>query len=510
MRRISIVATGLLASLSVLAVIQSPQANAQGQVMRIGLREDPDPLDPTLGSSYVARVVYAGMCDKLFDVDAKLEIVPQLATGYEYRDPTHLVIHLRPNVTFQDGTTLDAEAAKATFVRNQTAKGSQRAPELNAISAIEVVDPLTIQLDLKEPASPLLASLTDRAGIMQSPKAMAAEGDKFAQNPVCAGPFSFVRRIPQDRIELRRFPGYWDAKDIHFDQLIYLPIPNSSVRLTNLQAGAIDVVEYIVPTDVAAVEHDPRLKIDISNSLGYQGITFNTDNPPGNANDTGRNALVRRAFELAIDRNALNQVVYNGMYTPVAQSNTPSSPYYVPSIMPPARDIDKAKALLKQAGVTLPVKVELMATNSPDNQQTAEVIQSMTKEAGFDVSVRSVEFASSLQAAYSGHFQAYLINFSGRADPDPNTWTFLHTAGTGNYGKYSNSTMDTLLEQQRLVTDIGQRRAIYEKIWEQERTDMPLIYLWIYKNIVGLRKNVTGFHAVPDGLIRLQGIEMTQ
>jgi peptide/nickel transport system substrate-binding protein len=446
------------------------------------------------------------MCDKLFDVDHKLNIVPQLATGYEYKDPTHLVIRLRPGVTFQDGEKLDAEAAKATFVRNLTAKGSQRRAEISAVYGIDVLDPLTIQLDLKYPSSPLLAMLTDRSGIMQAPKAMQAEGDKFALHPVCTGPFAFEQRIAEDRIVLRRYPGYWDSKDIHFDRLIYLPIPNSAIRLANLQAGALDIVEYILPTDVAAVEKDPNLKINISNSLGYQGITFNTDNPPGNNTDAARSALVRRAFELAIDRQALINVVYNGMYIPIAQANTPSSPYYVPSVQPPPRDIEKARALLKQAGVKLPVHLVLTATNSSDNQQTAQVIQAMTRDAGFEVTIKTVEFASSLQAAYSGHFEAYLINFSGRADPDPNTWTFLHTGGVGNYGKYSNPLMDKLLDQQRLVTDAGQRRNIYAEVWEQERKDMPLIYLWIYKNIVGMRKDIMGFHAVPDGLIRMQGL----
>ena len=488
--------------------VSARPAAAEERTLRIGLREDPDPLDPTLGSSYVARVVYAGMCDKLFDVDGKLSIIPQLATSYEYKDPMHLVIHLRANVTFQDGEKLDAEAAKATFVRNQTAKGSQRAAEISAVSGIDIMDPLTFQLDLKQPSSPLLALLTDRSGIMQSPKAMQEAGDKFAQHPVCAGPFAFEQRIAQDRIVLRRYPGYWDNKDIHFDHLIYLPIPNAAVRVANLRAGALDMVEYILPTDVAAVQSDPNLRLDVSDSLGYQGITFNTDNRPGNDTDAGHYALVRQAFELAIDREALIQVVYNGMYAPVAQANTPSSPYYVPSVTPPARDVEKAKALLKQAGVTVPVPIVLTATNGSDNQQTAEVIQSMTREAGFDVSIKTLEFASSLQAAYSGNFQAYLIGFSGRADPDPNTWVFLHTGGVGNYGKYSNAAMDKLLDQQRLVTDVTQRRDVYAQIWEQERKDVPLIYLWIYKNIVGMRTNIVGFHAVPDGLVRVQGLDL--
>jgi peptide/nickel transport system substrate-binding protein len=481
-------------------------AQSDTKTLRIGLREDPDILDPTLGSSYVGRVVYAAMCDKLFDIDAKLNIVPQLATSYEYQDPTHLVLHLRAGVTFQDGTPFDADAVKYKIDRDRTAKGSMRAGEVNTISSVEVIDPLTVRLVLKSPSSPLLAVLTDRAGIMISPKAVEAACADFGLHPVCAGPFAFESRVPQDRIVLHRFPGYWNASAIHFERVIYQPIPNSAVRLANLQAGSLDLVEYIVPTDMTQAQADRRLKLAIDDGLAYTGITFNTDNGPKAQTVAGQNALVRRAFELSIDRNALIETVYNGLYTPVAQANTPSSPFYVPSVTPPPRDIAQAKALLKQAGVVLPVPINLTITNNPDIQQAGEVIQSMAAEAGFDVKLKTMEFASSLQAGYAGDFEAYLIGWSGRVDGDANMWPFLHRTGTFNYGHYGNDDVDHWLDEARTIGDIPQRRALYAKVWNQERADMPLVYLWISKNIVGMRKDLNGFVQVPDGLIRLQGV----
>ena len=485
-------------------------AMAQDKVLHVGLREDPDLLDPTLGSSYVGRIVFAGMCDKLFDIDEKLHIVPQLATGYEWKDPTHLVIHLRDGVQFQDGEKLDADAVKYKLTRDLTAKGSMRRGEVNSIDSIEIIDPLTVELTLKAPASQLLAQLTDRAGIMIAPKAAEAAGDKFGLHPVCAGPFSFDSRVAQDRIVLKRFPGYWDAKSIHFDEVVYMPNPNSSVRLANLQAGTLDIVEYILPTDVPAVQKDPKLKTAIDDSLAYTGITINTDNGPAQNTTLGKNALVRQAFELGLDRNALIQVVYNGMYAPTVQANPASSPYYFQDLTPPARDPAKAKALLQQAGVQIPVPVTLTITNGSDIQQAGEVIQAMEREAGFDVKLKAMEFASSLQAGYAGDFQAYLIGWSGRADPDGNMWQMLHTGGTFNYGHYSNTAVDKALDDARTVAGVDQRRAFYAKVWAQERQDLPLVYLWTGKNIVGMKKALTGFRQVPDGLIRLQGMEMTK
>ena len=502
MRRIIV---GLACALALLPAV-TRAAFAQEKTLRIGLREDPDLLDPTLGSSYVGRIVFAALCDKLFDITPKLAIVPQLATGYEYTDPTHLVIHLRAGVKFQDNEPVDAEAVKFTLLRDLNAKGSMRRSEISSIDSIDVIDPLTVRLNLKHPDAPLVAQLADRAGMVLPPKAVEAAGDKFGLHPVCSGPFSFVERVPQDRIVLQRFPGYWNASAIHFDKVIYLPNPNPSVRLANLEAGALDLVEQIVPTDIPAVKKDPKLKLAEGNGLFYQGITFNVGNGPRADSVIGKSALVRQAFELSIDRTALIQVVYDGLYTPTAQANSPSSPYYVASIKPPPRDIAKAKALLKEAGVTLPVPVALTVTNNADAQQTGEVIQSMARDAGFDVKLTAMEFASSLQAGYAGRFEAYAIGWSGRVDPDGNMYQFLHTGGTFNYGHYSNPVMDKLLDEARQTNDPEQRGALYAKVWEQERKDMPLIYLYNAKNTVGMKKDLEGFVQVPDGIIRLQGM----
>jgi peptide/nickel transport system substrate-binding protein len=490
--------------LAVLVAFAVSQASAQ--TLHIGLRQDPDLLDPTLGSSYVGRIVFSGLCDKLFDIDEKLNIVPRLATGYEWTDPTHLLIRLRSGVLFQDGEKLDASAVKYKLNRDLNAKGSMRRGEINSIENIEVIDPLTVLLTLHAPSSPLLAQLTDRAGIMISPKATEAAGDKFGLHPVCAGPFAFESRVAQDKIVLKRFPGYWDKSSIHFDEVVYQPNVNATARLANLQAGALDLAEYILPTDVAAVKADPKLRIVMSPSLAYTGISFNVANGAAANSIIGQNKLVRHAFELSIDRNALVQVVFNDMNSPTAQANPRSSPYYVESLVPPARDIAKAKALLAEAGVKTPVPVVLTITNETDIQQAGEVIQSMAREAGFDVKIRSTEFASSLQAAYAGDFEAYLIGWSGRADADGNMWQMLHGGGTFNYGHYQNPEVDKALDDARTVAPVQERRAFYAKVWERERDDLPLLYLWAPANIVGLKASITGFRQVPDGLIRLQGL----
>ena len=228
---------------------------APAQTLRIGLAEDPDALDPTLARTFVGRMVFAALCDKLFDIDEKLEIVPQLATSYQWApDRQGADLKLRQGVTFHDGEKLDAAAVKFNIERHKTMQGSNRRGEMAPVSSVDVVDPLTVRLNLAAPFSPLLAQLTDRAGMMVSPKAAQAAGDKFGSKPVCAGPFKFVERVAQDRIVLERYANYWNKAAIHFDRVIYTPIPDATVRLANLRSGQLDFIERAAPSDMEKID----------------------------------------------------------------------------------------------------------------------------------------------------------------------------------------------------------------------------------------------------------------
>ena len=500
----------ILAAALAATALCSTLAPAVAQPFRIALREDPDSLDPTLARTYVSRIVFAGMCDKLFDINEKLEIVPQLATSYEWADPKTLVIKLRQGVLFQDGTAMDAEAVKYSLMRHLTMQGSFRRSEINAMDHVDVVDPSTIKIVLKEPSSPFLAQLTDRSGMIVSPKAAEAEGRDFQLHPVCAGPFRFVERVPQDHITLEKFPQYWDAANIHLDRVVYSTIPDSSIRLANLQAGSTDLVEFIVPTDVDAVKQDHKLRIAIMDQLGFQTIEFNVGNGERAKSQIGADSRIRRAFEMAIDRDALIQVVYNGLFASAAQGISPASPMHDDALKPGGRDVAGAKKLLQEAGAKLPVVVRLTVPNNPDLRQVGEVIQSMAGEAGFDVQITASEYASALSAATRGDFEAFLTAWSGRVDPDGNLYSFLHTGGALNDGRYSNGEVDKQLEAARGVADPAARKALYTKMYAQETQDLPLLYLWFQKSIIGLQATVQGFKQVPDGMIRLQGVSLAK
>jgi peptide/nickel transport system substrate-binding protein len=490
----------LLASLAALA---QPALAQQPEALRIGIRDDPDLLDPTFSRTYVGTVVMTALCDKLFDFDARLNIVPVLATGYEWTDSKTLTIHLRPDVRFHDGERFDAAAVKFSLERHLNASGSFRRSEISAMDHVEVVDPLTVRIVMQQAFSPFVAVLTDRAGMMLPPEAAATAGKDFGLHPACSGPFRFAERAAQDHITLERFPDYWDASRIHYDRVTYRIIPDSSIRLANLQAGTLDLTE-IAPLDVETVKRDPRLSLVSVPSLGYGALTINLGNFAKAETPLGRDARVRHAFELALDRDALSQVIFAGMYQPNAQATSPLSPLYVEELAPPKRDVPRARALLKDAGVATPYPVPLIVYNTPQSVQTGEVIQAMAAEAGFAVRVEAMEFGAALAAVQRGDYVMTLGGWSGLLDTDSNSWSFLHTGGALNRAGYSNPEVDALLDQARATNDIGQRRAAYEGVWQKVHNDLPVIYLWTPRNIVGLSNRISGFTLLADGLLRLQ------
>lgn len=483
------------------------QAEAQ-TTLRIGLAEDPDVLDPTMARTYVGRIVFAALCDKLFDIDEKLNIVPQLALSHETSaDGKEVTIKLRPGVKFQDGEPLDAEAAKFSLERHLTFPGSFRKPELASIDHVDVVDPLTIKLVLKAPFSPLIAQLTDRAGMMVSPKAAKAAGDKFGLRPVCAGPYKFVERVQQDRIVLEKFADYWNKDNVFIDRIVYLPIVDATVRLANLKSGGLDLIERVLATDLKDVRADSRLKVSTAIELGYQGITLNIGKDKAKG-PLSQSAKVRQALDLSIDRDAINQVVFNGEFKPGNQWISPDHPYYQKEFPVRPRDVAKAKALLKEAGVTPPVSVDFMVPKGPEAEGTAQVVQSMAAEAGFDMKIRLTEFATSLKQAEAGEYQAYLLAWSGRIDPDGNSYVFLHKDAPQNYSAWANAEADKALDDARLTTDMAQRKAIYAGLTKLEQEDEPLLYIYHRRIIIAHTTRLDGYKQMPDGLVRVVGLKL--
>jgi peptide/nickel transport system substrate-binding protein len=494
---------------SVTAFMALSQGLASAQTLRVGLAEDPDVLDPTLARSFVGRIVFSALCDKLFDIDEKLNILPQLASSYEWSaDSKALTLKLRQGVTFHDGEKFDAAAVKFNLERHKNLAGSNRRGELAPVSSIDVIDPSTVRLNLSAPFAPLLAQLTDRAGMMVSPKAATAAGDKFGSHPVCSGPFKFAERVAQDRIVLEKFPNYWNKDAVHFDKVIYTPIPDATVRLANLKSGQLDFIERMASNDVEGVMKDKKYKVSRITEIGYQGITINVGkSDQAKKNPLGRDARVREAFELSLDRQGLAQVVMDNEALVGNQWVAPNNPFYAKNVPMPKRDIEKAKALLKAAGVEKP-SFTLVTTTASDAQRLAVVIQAMSREAGFDVKIQTAEFATSLNMADKGDFEAYVLSWSGRPDPDGNMYSFHGCKQPLNYAGYCSAETDALLNQSRAERDLVKRKKIMEQISAQVLKERPVIYLYHRNWLWAYNGKLAGVRNIPDGLLRVTGLKL--
>jgi peptide/nickel transport system substrate-binding protein len=360
---------------------------------------------------------------------------------------------------------------------------------------------------LKSPYSPLIAQLTDRAGMMVSPKAAKAAGDKFGLHPVCAGPYKFVERVQQDRIVAEKFADYWNKDNVFIDKVVFLPIVDATVRLANLKSGGLDLIERVLATDIKDVRADSRLKLSTAIELGYQSITLNIGQDK-NKGPLSQSAKVRQALDLSIDREAINQVVFNGEFKPGNQWVNPDHPYYQKAYPIHGRDIAKAKALMKEAGVTPPVAVDFMVPKGAEAEAVAQVVQAMASEAGFDMKIRVTEFATSLKQAEAGEYQAYLIGWSGRIDPDGNSYVFMHTGGPQAVSQWRNPEADKLLDDARLVTDMKQRMAFYEKLTKLVLENDPLLYLYHRRILIAHTTKLEGYRQMPDGLVRVVGLKL--
>lgn len=482
-----------------------------GGTLTVALAQDPDELDPTTATTFVGRAVFAGVCEKLYDVDASMNLVPQLAATLPTlsADQRTATIRLRDGVRFNDGTPFDAAAVKKSLDRHRTLKKSARKAELAAVQEVTALDPRTVRITMSRPFSPLTAQLADRAGMIMSPAALDRHGDAFGASPVCAGPFSFVSRTSGNQIVVERSAHYYDRAKVRLDRIIYKIITDPNVRSANLKSEDVQVAERVAPSDVVGLTSDTRTRVVVGGGGGYQGITVNVGNvrgstePPGQVNTPlARHPKLREAFELALDRDVINKVVFNGLHEADCSPLPLRGPYRAPGLTCPKRDVIKARALVAETGVPQPVPVTLVVPAQRDQIRLGQVIQGMAKEAGFAVKVQPIEFVTQLDQAKAGGFEATQVGWSGRVDPDGNTTNLITTGGALNYGGLHDPVVDKAIEDAAATTDVAERRRLYTQALDRVAASHAVIYLYHERFYLGMNKKIAGVRIYGDGIPR--------
>lgn len=485
----------------------------EGGDLVMALSNEPDRLDPTTSSSLYTRYVMNAICEKLYDIDAEGELVPQLATALPTvsADGLTVTIPVRTGIAFGDGTPFDAAAVVTTLQRHLTLEDSARKSEMGPIGSIEATDPATVVVHYERPFAPLTASLADRAGMIMSPAALAELGADFGDAPVCVGPFRFAERVPQTSIRVVRDPNYYDADQVHLDSITYRIMTDANIRAANLRSGDVQVADRISPQDIDALQQERGIGILQIGSLGYQGVTFNLGNTDGVGEPPGRidtpvasDPRVRQAFALSVDRTTLVNAVFNNWFEPACSPISPASPYATPaSEACPPYDPARARQLLAEAGAPTPYPLTMLVSNSPDQLRLVQALQAGVRAGGFEITIQPVEYSTLLDTQDRGDFEVLQLGWSGRIDPHSNMSTFLSTGAGNNVSGYSNPEVDRLLREATQVNDQATRAGIYGQVVGIVQRDLPILYLYRERNLTAYTTDVAGIATFADGVVRL-------
>jgi peptide/nickel transport system substrate-binding protein len=486
----------------------APQSNTPPDTLYVALEAEPPELDPNLSSAYVDRQVMASLYDKLVDIDENGEIVPMLAKSYDVSDDGKVyTFHLRDGINFHDGTEFNAEAVKYNLERYQE-EDSVRSTEVEPIESVEAVDEYTVRVTLSEPFAPFLAVLTDRAGIMASPKAIEENNGRISKDPVGTGPFKFVERVRGDHITVEKNPDYWREGLPKIDEIEYRGIEDENVQYQNLQSGELDIIDSIPLVEFKELQESGDYNVSIEPGLGYQGVFLNVTQPPFD------NKQLRQAVYRLVDREAIVKAVLRDVGGEAGNSpfSEQSWAYSEESDSYPERSVEEAKKLLEEAGKPDGFSFTLKTDPSPINQQIGQVIQNNLKPAGIDVKLEQEEFGTLLDDSTNGNFQALFLGWSGRIDPDLNIYDFTVTNGDFNDSGYSNPEVDKLLNEARTTSDRDRRKELYGQVMEILHEDVPYVYLYHNNQTTdfAMQPTVQGFEPYPDGILRLAGVSKEQ
>jgi peptide/nickel transport system substrate-binding protein len=496
MRRFAVVLGGMVLVAACGGSSGASQATTpkSGGTATVALESELRTLDPNDSSLLVEREVFYNMYDSLFTIDPSLKISAGLVKSWDISDPMNYKFTLQSGVKYHDGTPFNAQSVKDNIQRYKTASNSRRKTDLKSVSTVEVVDDTHVNLHLSKPDATLLATLVDRAGMMLSMAAVQQGGQNFSLAPTGAGsgPFEFVEWKRNDHLTLKKNPSYWRAGLPYLDGLTYRAIPDVNAILAALKTSDIDIARTIAPKDVAGIKADSSFIYRDTSAIGFNGMELNAGAAP--FNDPAK----RQAVALAVDRYAILKNI-NFNIGVVGYGPIPPSSGAVDATEKIYDHADPAKAKSTATGFTFTYKT----SSDPINQQLAALLQSQLAAAGITMTIQTEEFATYQQECQQHNFQACNVNWSGRIDPDGNTYAWWHTGGDFNDSKYSNSQVDAWLDDARVNTDQSKRKQDYMNAQKQIVTDAPYVFSVFGVSAQISNNKIHGFTLYPDLMIRM-------
>lgn len=479
-----------------------------------------DPITTTEGESFkVTKNIFETLIE-YGEQDTTLQ--PGLAKDWKVsEDGSTVTLMLEEGVKFHDGTDFNAEAVVFNFERWMNGGeedfpyygsmfGGFKGDEGHVIEEVKAVDEYTVEFKLKRPQSPFLKNLAMSPFAIASPAAIEKYGDKFRENPVGTGPFKFVEWKPNDRIVLEKYEDYRIPEYPKLDRVIFRVIPENSARLNALMNGEIDLMDGLNPSDEEKVTSNENLQIfkRPSMNVGYLGLTATRE--PLN------NKLVRQALNHAVDKQAIIDAFYGGQAEPAKNPMPPSIEGYNDAIEPYPYDLEKAKALLAEAGYPDGFDMELWAMPvarpyMPEAMKVAEVLQESFRKIGVNAEIKTVDWATYLQDAKNGKYDTFLLGWTGdNGDADNFLYTLLDkdNIGSNNYAQYSSDELHEVLIAAQTETDQAKRNELYKKAQEIIHEDAPWIPLVHSTPLLAGSSKIDNFLPHPTGSDSLRQVEL--
>ncbi|MBV9748449.1 MAG: peptide ABC transporter [Acetobacteraceae bacterium] len=467
----SISRRALLAAPAIIGLAAVGTARAEpkpGGALRVAAAANPSSLDPFTGRSGADHVFLFPIFDRLIDWEpATLEARPGIAEFWSFTDPRTLVLSLRSGVRFHDGTACDAAAVKANLERGMGDTRSSVKPDLGSIDTVEASGADRVILHLKQPDTSLPLSLSDRAGMMFSPAALAASGTNSDRMPVGTGPWKFVQWDNNNQVILTRNPDYWRRDLPYLDGIQFKIIPELNTGLRSVVGGQNDLVYQVPSALIAAAKRDRSLVVEVGPSLSCNMLYFNYGLGPM------AQLPVRQAINYAIDRAAYSKLTTSSLGE-AAGIILPSQHWAYDKEAASAYPFDpaKAKQLLADAGFAAGVEIPAAAYSDQFSQQRMEIIMGMLEKVGIKLTLETGTVADLNAKLIGGHrFGFNLSDWSGRPDPSVTYASVFESDAFYNEGKIEGVPgIDAAIVATRQSSDLAVRKAEFAKLERLERS----------------------------------------
>ncbi len=456
---------------------------------------EPDQLDPHKTSAYFSFEVLENVFDTLVEPDADLEMRPALAQSWEVSpDQLAWTFHLRRGVTFHDGSPFTAADVVYSY-RRIIDEQLTNVDKFSAVTGIDARDPFTVVIRVKQPTPNLLTNIGGFKG-MAIVSRRNVESGQIATHPIGTGPFSFVGQKSGDSITLKANPSYWGGAP-KIPGVTFRFISEPSTALSALQAGEVDWTDSIPPQRVTQLREDDSLHLAVTPSNDYWYLALNEAREPWS------DVRVRQAIAYGIDRDAIVTATSYGTAVANQLAIPEGNPWYT-AYHRYDYDVEKAKALLAEAGVQDTDLDMLVTSEYPETVTAAQIIADNLAPLGITVTIRTVDFATWLDEQNTGNFDMLMMGWLGNIDPDDFYYAQHHTNGTSNAQKFSDREVDRLLDAGRVETNHQTRQDVYAAAATLIADKVSYIFLYNPSVIQAWSTALSGFESRRDGAIRFR------